>query len=438
MEPDRIRQTEELLDYIRRSPTAFQAVENAADYLAEKGFRRLEEVEPWDLRPGEGYYLSKNQSAMIAFRVPETVGQVLITASHTDSPMLKLKPNFESVAINRYLRLDTEPYGGTIYSTWLDRPLSVAGRVVIKKGETFLAKNVCLDRDLALIPNLPIHVNREVNKGYAYNPAVDLMPLFGGSDAKGTLCRMLAEQAGCDPEQIVGSDLFLYNRMPGSIWGAEREFFSAPRIDNLMCAWGTLKGFCEAEPNADSLNVWYCADNEETGSLTKQGAASAFLRDTLDRICEALGTDFRRVLANSFLVSADNAHAQHPNHPEMYDPLNVPHLGGGVVIKSNAAQKYATDGISEAIFSEICRSADVPVQHFANRSDLPGGSTLGSIANATVPMTTVDIGMAQLAMHSSYETAGVADVAHLFRAMKRFYASRIRSPKDGEWTVSRL
>ncbi len=427
------KQTEKLIDFIRKSPTAFHAVENIGGILEKNEFERLEEAGNWTLKPGGCYYLTRNLSSVIAFRIPQKKArQILISASHTDSPMFKLKSNYESVAFDRYLKLDTEVYGGTILSTWLDRPLSVGGRVILKKDGIFWVKTIKIDRDLVLIPSVAIHMNREANSGYTFNPAVDLMPLFGGSGAKGALKQLLAESVGCQPEEIAGGDLFVYNRMNGCIWGAQDEFFSSPRIDNLMCAYGTLQGFLKSAPRSDSLDLYFSADNEETGSDTKQGAGSAFLRDVTDRICEQLGIDARQLFASGFMVSADNGHARHPNHPELCDPLNSPHLNGGVVIKSNAAQRYTTDGVSEAIFEEICGRANIPVQHFANRSDMRGGSTLGSISNTKVPLMTVDIGMAQLSMHSAFETAGCADIGYLVGAMKQFYETGLRSERDGE------
>lgn len=429
--------TEALLSFIRRSPTAFQATAEIARKLDAAGFSRLEEAQEWKLTPGGGYYVTRNQSSVIGFRIPQTApAQLLLAASHTDSPMFKLKANSAVPAFSTYLRLNTEVYGGTVFSSWLDRPLSLAGRVILNREGHFEAKSVVLDRDLLLIPSVAIHINRTVNSGYAYNPAVDLLPLFSAAEGSPSLVDLLSETLACRPDEIAGTDLYLYNRMPGSIWGAGGEFFSSPRIDNLMCAFGTLCGFVDAVPREDSLNLYFAADNEETGSATKQGAGSVFLSDVLDRICEALGTDRRRLLASAFMVSADNGHARHPNHPELSDAQNSPHLNGGVVIKSNAAQKYTTDGISAALFTEICRKAQVPVQHFANRSDQPGGSTLGSISNTLVPLCTVDIGMAQLAMHSSYETAGTADTGSLIRAMQQFYRVGIRSSSDGMRTLT--
>lgn len=431
MTPLAIEQTERLLDFIRKSPTAFHAVENAEKILTEKGFERLEEVDEWKIRPGGRYFVTRNLSSIIAFRVPKKKPeQILIAASHTDSPMFKLKSNYEAVAFEKYLKLDVEVYGGTIYASWMDRPLSVGGRLILGKNGNFTVKTVKIDRDLLLIPNVAIHMNREINNGFAYDPAVDLMPLYGSAGAKGTLKKVLAEAAGCTEEEIAGSDLYVYNRAPGSIWGTDNEFFSAPRIDNLMCAFGTLQGFLSSDGWDESLDVWFSADNEETGSETKQGAGSNFLRDTLERVCAAIGADPVRLLASGFMVSADNGHARHPNHPELCDPVNTPHLGEGVVIKSNAAQHYATDGLSEAIFRAVCEKAGVPTQSFANRSDMRGGSTLGSISNTKVPLRTVDVGMAQLAMHSAYETAGTADPAYLAQAMKQFFGCRFESDSD--------
>jgi aspartyl aminopeptidase len=250
-----------------------------------------------------------------------------------------------------------------------------------------------------------------------------------------TLKGLLAKEIGCAEEEIAASELFVYNRAEGSVWGADEAFFSAPRIDNLMCAYGALCGLCEAEESREGLQLYFAADNEETGSSTKQGAASVFLSDTLDRICESLKLDRRTLLASSFMVSADNGHARHPNHPELSDAQNAPRMNGGIVIKFNAAQKYTTEGLSTAVFEEICREAGVPVQRYANRSDMPGGSTLGSISNTQVPLCTVDIGMAQLAMHSAYETAGASDTAYLIRAMKKLYETKLTAKGDGSFQL---
>ena len=424
--------TESLLRFIENSPTAFHAVETISARLVKEGFTCLHEGDTWKLMPGEGYFITRNQSSVIAFRLPENTPELfLIAASHTDSPMFKLKSRSERVACEHYIRLNTEAYGGTILSSWLDRPLTLAGRVILSKDGVFSVKNVKIDRDLLLIPNVAIHLNRSVNSGYSFNPAVDMLPLFAEKGAeKDALLKLLAEELSCKVEEVAGLDLYVVCRTPGTVWGASYEFFSAPRIDNLMCAFGTLEGFCHTS-NPHAVTVYYAADNEETGSSTKQGAASVFLSDVLDRICESIDVDKRRLLASSMMVSADNGHAKHPNHPELSDAENSPRLNGGVVIKFNAAQKYATEGVSAAIFSEICRRADVPIQYYANRSDMPGGSTLGSISNTQVPLMTVDIGMAQLAMHSCYETAGARDTDYLIRAMDAFYGVSLTADSDG-------
>jgi len=436
MDNIQLKSTENLLQFIQESPTAFHAVQSVANRLEEDGFIRLQEGENWNLEKGKGYFITRNQSSVIAFRIPnDTPKHFLISASHTDSPMFKLKSNCELTAANHYIRLNTEVYGGTIYSSWLDRPLTLAGRVILNQNGAFTVKTVHIDRDLLLIPNVAIHMNRTVNSGYAFNPASDMLPLFLQKDAgEKSLKSLIASEIACTEEEIAGMDLYVVCRTPGSVWGANQEFFSAPRIDNLMCAFGTLEGFRSVQ-DPKAITVFYAADNEETGSSTKQGAASVFLSDVLDRICETLGCDKRRMLASSMMVSADNGHAKHPNHPELSDSDNSPYLNGGVVIKSNAAQKYTTDGVSAAIFTAICNRAQVPVQQYANRSDMPGGSTLGSISNTQVPLITVDIGMAQLAMHSAYETAGAADTEHLINAMKEFYKSEITTSGDGSYVL---
>ena len=423
-----------LINFIEKSPTAFHAVASCAEMLDSQGYSRLFEGDEWNLEAGKGYYITRNQSSVIAFRVPKGKPRnFMVAASHTDSPMFKVKSESLSSAFEKYAKLNIEPYGGTIFSTWLDRPLSLAGRVVVSSGEKIEAKLINFDRDLLVIPNVAIHLKRDINSGCAYNPAIDLMPLLS-QDAKNDFVAFLANEVGCQKEEVLGYDLYVYNRTPATCIGMNNEFFSAPRIDNLMCAFGTLQGFINSE-SENSISVFYSADNEETGSATKQGAGSVFLSDVIDRICESFGIDRRRALASSMLVSADNGHAMHPNHPELSDAKNAPHLNGGVVIKNNAAQKYTTDGISASIFGEICAHADVPTQQYANRSDMPGGSTLGSIATTLTPMLSVDIGMAQLAMHSAYETAGANDIDHLINASTAFYNTKLTVIADGQYRL---
>ena len=426
------------LDYVAHSPTVFQATQQTCDMLDAAGFTRLSEHEAWEILPGGRYYVTRNRSALVAFAVPENgFTHCQIVASHGDSPTFKLKAHAEGEAAGAYIRLDVEPYGGMIMSTWFDRPLSIAGRALVREDGRLVTRLIDLDRDAALIPNMPIHFNRDINSGYSYNPQADMLPLFGGKDAKGALAAEIAAKAGAKEEDVVACDLFLYNRTPASVWGANEEFLSCPRIDDLECAYTSLAAFIAA-PAVGHVNVCAVFDNEEVGSLSKQGADSTLLGDVLTRVLCALGlsdAQIRAALAASFMVSADNAHAVHPNHPEKYDDLNRTVMNGGVVIKHNANQKYTTDAVSDAIFSEICAKASVPVQHFANRSDIPGGSTLGNLSNAHVSMNTVDIGLAQLAMHSSYETAGCADVDYMIRALCQFYKTNIVTSADGEYQL---
>lgn len=428
--------TKQLLSFIENSPTAYQTVDSAAKILKEQGFIRLGAQQAWELVPNQGYYTVQNGTSIIAFRMPAgKVASLMLAASHSDSPTFKLKAICEADACGDYVKLNTERYGGMIMSTWLDKPLSVAGRLVVKQDGAIKTVNVKVDRDLVLIPNVAIHQNRKHNDGFAFNAQTDMMPLYGMASAKGSLMATVAEAAGVDAESVIGSDLYLYNRTPGSIWGAENAFFSAPRIDNLMCAYGTLMGLLGAKQAENALQIWACFDNEETGSRTKQGAGALWMRDVLERVCEASGVDLRRILPTSMMLSADNAHAKHPNHPELSDAQNAPRMGGGVVIKANASQSYATDGISCALFSEMCKREGVPTQNFANRSDSPGGSTLGSIADTLLPINTVDIGMAQLAMHSSYETAACADTEHVINASRAFFETEIRLDVQGNYTI---
>ena len=420
-----------LLEFLKKSPTAYQVVENMGSILQNAGYTPLAESEKWDLVPGGKYYVTRNGTAILAFRIPKQCAKnFLITASHSDSPTFKLKPEFEADSFGTYVRLNTEKYGGMLHHTWVDRPLSLAGRVIVQKDGVFTARSVVIDEDLCVIPSVAIHMNRSANDGLKLNPASDLFPLLSSTAGKGSVVRLAAKAAGTEAENIAAMDLYLYDRTPGVIWGPEKEFFSSGRIDDLMCAWGTLQGLLTAE-SAAAVQVCAVFDNEETGSSTKQGAGSFLMRDTLSRIAEALGQDLRQMLAASFMVSADNGHARHPSHPELSDPQNAPKMNGGVVIKANAAQKYTTDGMSSAVFETICKKAGVPVQRFSNRSDLPGGSTLGSIADTLTPMATVDIGLAQLAMHSCYETAGVMDAEYLVTACKAFYEADLSSPADG-------
>ena len=420
-----IETTEKLLDFIEKSPTAFQAVDEMQKRLTENGFEVLSEKEYWKLVPGGKYLVTRNNSALIAFCIPEKESRVFhIMASHSDSPSFKIKENPEIKVDNSYVKLNVEKYGGMLMAPWFDRPLSVAGRVIIRRNGGLKEKLINIKRDLVMIPNLAIHMNREANNGVSYNPQKDLQPLFAVGNTDRTLLEIIAEQTGVKKEDIISHDLFLYNRMPGTIWGADKEFVSSARLDDLQCAFASMEGLLRAQ-NHESIAVHCVMDNEEVGSGTKQGAASTFLKDTLFRINMGLGRTYEEylmTLAGSFMVSADNAHALHPNYTDKTDPTNHPVLNKGIVIKFNANQKYCTDAVSAAIFKELCTKAGVPYQTFVNRSDIAGGSTLGNISNTQVPMNTVDIGLPQLAMHSPYETAGVKDTEYLVRAAEELFA----------------
>ena len=420
-----IETTEKLLDFIEKSPTAFQAVDEMQKRLTENGFEVLSEKEYWKLIPGGKYLVTRNNSALIAFCIPEKESRVFhIMASHSDSPSFKIKENPEIKVDNSYVKLNVEKYGGMLMAPWFDRPLSVAGRVIIRRNGGLKEKLINIKRDLVMIPNLAIHMNREANNGVSYNPQKDLQPLFAVGNTDRTLLEIIAEQTGVKKEDIISHDLFLYNRMLGTIWGADKEFVSSARLDDLQCAFASMEGLLRAQ-NHESIAVHCVMDNGEVGSGTKQGAASTFLKDTLLRINMGLGRTYEEylmTLAGSFMVSADNAHALHPNYTDKTDPTNHPVLNKGIVIKFNANQKYCTDAVSAAIFKELCTKAGVPYQTFVNRSDIAGGSTLGNISNTQVPMNTVDIGLPQLAMHSPYETAGVKDTEYLVRAAEELFA----------------
>lgn len=416
--------------YIDQSHSTYHAVAALVQMLEKAGYTALQEGQDWTLTAGGKYYLTRGGSAVVAFRIPEgEVKGFLLSASHADRPTFKVKEN--GTLAGTYTRLGVEKYGGMIISTWLDRPLSVAGRVLVETETGVESRLVDIDRDLLLIPNVAIHMNRTVNDGYKWNPAVDTLPLMGGKDAKEQLDELLQEAAG---GKILGHDLYLYVREKASVWGLDNRFISAPGLDDLACAWSCAQGFLQAE-ETQHIPVLCVFDSEEVGSGSVQGAASRFLEDTLQRICCKRELKLRRMLSQSFMISADNAHAVHPNHPELADANNAPVVNGGVVLKFNAAQKYTTDGVSAAVFRRICEKAGVPVQCYYNRADLPGGSTLGNISLSHVSVPSADIGLPQLAMHSAYETAGVADLDYMVQAMRAYYSSSIESPKDGQFVV---
>lgn len=430
---------QELFQFIKKSPSCFHAIATIREELLANGFIELSEGKKWALEAGKNYFVTRNQSSVIAFKIPcADFTSFHIAASHSDAPCYKLKENTEMDAAGKYTLLNTEPYGGMIASTWFDRPLSIAGRVLVKEGNAVKTKLVAVDRDLLMIPNMAIHMNRDINNGYKYNQQVDMMPVYGDNSAKGSLKALIAENAGVAEADIIGSDLFIYNRQEPCIWGANSEYISCPKLDDLECAFVTLKGFLKGQ-NAKSVSVLCVFDNEEVGSGTKQGAKSTFMVDTLKRINSALGRseeDYHCAVASSFMVSADNAHAVHPNHPEMCDKLNRVYMNEGIVIKSNSRQNYCTDGVSAAIFKFICEKANAPYQFFHNRSDLAGGGTLGNLSNIQVSLNAVDIGLPQLGMHSSFETAGIKDIQSTIDIMEAYYNSCLEEICDGDYILA--
>lgn len=428
----------ELISFLDRSPTAFHAVANIKARLEAEGYTELVEPAKWELSEGGKYFVTRNDSSIIAFRVPRfNFAGFMISAAHSDSPAFKVKENPEIVE-NGYVKLNVEGYGGMLMAPWLDRPLSVAGRIIVKNGNKYEVRLVNVDRDLLLIPNVAIHMNRDANKNQTWNAQVDMLPILGSADEiKGAFMRIVAEAAEVDEDEIISHDLFIYARDECKVWGGGDEYISAPHLDDLQCAYGCLEGFLGAN-NSSSVPVLAVFDNEETGSLTKQGADSTFLEDVLKRISLSCSKDeegYYRAVSSSFMVSADNAHALHPNHPEKADPVNRPAINKGIVIKFNAAQHYTTDALSCAVYRDLCESNDIPVQVFTNRSDLRGGSTLGNVSNAHVSLNTVDIGLAQLAMHSCYETAGAKDTKHLINAMTIFYSKTFRVDAGGAFEL---
>ena len=428
-----------LFDYIAASPTAYHAVSHTADILKTAGYTELHEHQEWQLKAGRGYFVTRGGSSLIAFRAPmgKDFSGFMMTAAHGDSPCFKIKENAE-MSDGHHLKLSVEKYGGMLCASWTDRPLSVAGRVLIRSDKGIATRLVDLGKPCAVIPNVAIHMNRSANDGMSYNPAVDMIPLCGEASDAGMLKKRVAEVIGVSEEDILTTDLFLYNPQTGVEWSG---YISAPRLDDLQCAFASLTAFLEAgsrEAQPDTVPVFCLFDNEEVGSQTKQGAASTFLYDTLNRLGESLGLghgEMVRRLASSFLVSCDNAHGVHPNHPEYQDKNHAVYVNGGVVVKYNANQRYTTDGVSAALFGLICEGAGVPVQRYANRADMPGGSTLGNIANTQVSLNTVDIGLAQLAMHSAFETAGARDTELMVKALTAFFLSRIAAEGDGAYTL---
>ena len=413
----------DLIHFIAKSPSTFHAVRGIKAALLYAGFTEIREEDTWQIEKGGKYVVTRNGSALMAFTVPQEGAEAFhITASHCDSPTFKIKENPE-IADGPYVKLNVEGYGGMIMSTWLDRPLSVAGRLLVTENGHLAEKLVAIDGTMLVIPSVAIHMDRSVNQHKEWKVQKDMLPLYGMTGAKTPFMDVIAAAAKVKAEDILAHDLILYNRVPGTIWGEEREFISSPKLDDLQCAFACFRGFTQGQKEK-YISVYALFDNEEVGSATSQGAGSTFLANTLERLARSLGYSYDEtmaMIARSFMISADNAHSVHPNHPEYADPVNRPVINGGIVIKYSAAQKYATNAFSAAYFKKLCKDHDIPTQTFTNHSDNPGGSTLGNISNTVIAMPTVDIGLPQLAMHSSYETAGVKDTAYLGDAVTKFY-----------------
>ena len=421
----------DLMDFLDSSVTMFHAINECEKVLQKSGFTYLPENEKWNINKGK-YYTKRNSSSLIAFDIAEGDYHFQISAAHSDSPTFKLKDR-PVIEANGYLKLNVEGYGGMINATWLDKPLTLAGRVMVNTDKGIETRLLHIDRDLLIIPNVPIHFNREINKGFAFNNQVDMLPILSAGNLKeADFDNMIAKELGIEAEAILAKDLYLVNRQKAAIIGFDNELISSGRLDDLECVYTSLRGFVEAE-NKNHINVFAVFDNEEVGSVTKQGAMSTFLASTLDRVNTALGKskeEYYRAIAKSILISCDNAHAVHPNHPELFDVKNRPVLNQGIAIKESANQKYTTDAFSRAILKKILEKKNIPYQTFANRSDIAGGSTLGNLSNTVVSMNAVDIGLPQLAMHSAYETAGAKDVGYAFETLKAFFEANIDIKDD--------
>ena len=421
-----------LIDYIYDSPTAFHAVAKAKEDLCKEGFVEIKEEEKWNLEKGGKYFVTKNDSALTAFVVGK--GEIekngfKIIGAHTDSPSFRIKPAPEMVVDNVYVKLNTEVYGGPILNTWMDRPLAIAGRVTLRDKNILYpeTKLVNIKKPIMIIPNLAIHMNREINTGIELNKQKDTLPLLSmvstELEKNNYLMSAIAKELSVDYKQIIDFDLFLYEYEKGSIIGLNDEFISSSRLDDLAMVHAGIRALSRA-PVVEATNVMVCFDNEEVGSSTKQGADSNMLVDILERITISLDKnreDFLRAITKSFIISADNAHALHPNSPEKNDPTNKPYMNKGPVIKINANQSYTTDSNSDAVYELVCEKAGVPVQKFANRSDARGGSTIGPISSTHLNIRSVDVGSPTLAMHSIRELGGVIDHFYVAKSFEEFY-----------------
>ncbi len=417
----------ELFNYIDNSPCSFYAIENLSSMLINAGFTELKESDSWKLKPGKKYFVIRNGSSIISFIIPESesINRFLITATHSDSPCFKLKPEPEQRTPS-CVTLNVERYGGMLLNPWFDRPLSLAGRITYAtESGRIKTQLVNINKDLLMIPNLAIHFNRDANTGHEIDFQSEMMPVVS-INQDFSILDLLEKETDINKENILGYDLFVYNREKGKVWGSREEFISSPRLDDLECVWTTAKAFIESKPLQNSVLVHAVFDNEETGSMSRQGADSSFLEDVLKRImisCDCNEESFYKAIASSFLISADNAHGLHPNYQSKSDEHNRPLLNKGPVLKFNASQKYTTDGLSTAVLKSICKKAQVPFQIFTNNSNIAGGSTLGNISNSHVSLLSADIGLAQWAMHSPNESGGAEDPQLMINLIKEFYKS---------------
>ena len=427
-----------LIDFLSHAPSPYHAVQQQCARLQAAGYRRLSEAQPWTLEGGQGYYVTRNESSLIAFRLPKCEAKrFMMTASHTDAPTLKIKDIPELPAVNGVKRLNVEGYGSALLLPWFDRPLGIAGRVAVRTEQGVEMRLYASGRPLAMIPSLAIHMDREANHGHDIQRQKEIVPLYGLDDAPDLLA-IVAEDLGLCRGDILAHDLMLYNTEPPRLWGARNEFLSAEKLDDLVCAYASLEGFLTARAS-DSIPVHIVLDNEEIGSSTMQGACGTFVRDTLMRIAQMLGwteQDYLTAVAESFMLSADNAHAAHPNHMDRADPVTHPRLNGGPIVKFSGAQTYATDAVSAAVVRRAAELAGIELQSFVNNSDVRGGRTLGNIFVQQVSVHTADVGIAQLAMHSPYETCGSADIESLTALCSTIYSTALCEVDPGRFTVS--
>lgn len=423
----------EVIEFIDESPSTYHVVKNCSDILDENGFERIMPREKWKIKKGGKYFLKKSSSTIIAFTVGEDFdvkNGFKIFGAHTDSPCFRIKPNPEIVTEN-VVRLNTEVYGGPILSTWFDRPLSIAGRVIVKGEDSFFPRTVKIkiDEPLLTIPNLAIHQNREVNNGVKIDKQNDVLPVISlinkNFEREGYLERIILEKTGIKKEDIIDFDLYLYATEKGCLLGANEEFMSSPKIDNLASVYTGLIGLLETEENQDRINIFVAFDNEEIGSATKQGADSNYLLNTLERISLALGLsrgDFLQMLESSYILSADAAHAAHPAHLGKTDPTNRGKINEGISIKISAKQKYTSDGYSIAVIKQLIEGTEIQIQPFVNESNELGGSTIGPISSTHLDIDGVDLGVPMLAMHSVRELCGIFDVFYLKELAKEFFS----------------